>query len=142
MGFDNLLRNMGCWVLLYLRAPVNMYCFYHDLDGSNDFTTNGLLIFEGLLLFSLAYSPLILVHHYLTNIGWFTYLLFVLLSMNVYGIVFIDKIRALTKWQHDSGCWFPEIFLRSGYAKFIVGLFFLMLQISVSVLLILIYWEK
>jgi hypothetical protein len=126
-------------VLLYLRAPGNMYCFYYDLDGSNDYSTQRLVLVEGIFLFSLIYSPLILVTRYLIDIGWFTYLALVLLSMAVYGIFSTEKFRTLTKWQHDHGCWFPNYFLRSGIVKFTIGSFFFVAQIAVSIFLNYLY---
>lgn len=115
--------------LLYLRAPGNMYIFYQDLDGENDYSTRRLLIFEGLTIFSTLFSPLILIHRYVVDTGFFTYSFLVLASMTIYGIGFHDRIRQLTRWQHDRACWFPEFMVKSSVRKFGFGLVFLVAQI-------------
>jgi hypothetical protein len=82
-------------------------------------------------LFSLIYSPLILVTRYMTDIGWFTYPAFVLLSTAIYGIGFIDKFESMANWQFDRCSWFPRYFLHNGYTKLAVGFFFFAIQIAV-----------
>jgi hypothetical protein len=116
-------------VLLYVRAPGNIHVFYNDLDGKNDFSTRRLLIFEGLTIFSILFSPLIFIHRYVVDTGFFTYLFLVLVSMAIYGIGFPDRIRQLTRWQHDRACWFPEFMVKSGVRKFGFGLVFLVAQV-------------
>ena len=125
------LRNLGCQALLYLRAPGNLWCFYLDPNGENFSGTPGIIFFEGLCIFSVIYSPLILVTRHVTDIGWFTYPALVLLSTAIYAIPFIDKFERLTRLQHDHGCWFPKYFLRNGYVKVAVGLIFLVIQAAV-----------
>jgi hypothetical protein len=122
------IKALLCGLLLYVRAPGNMYIFYYDLDGRNDYVTTRILIFEGITLFSILYAPLIFIHRYFMDIGFFTYTLLVLVSMAVYGIGFHEHIRRLTKWQHDHVVWFPDFMIRSGYRRFIFGSAFFLLQ--------------
>jgi hypothetical protein len=112
-----------------------MYMFYYDLDGQNNFTTRGFLIVEGLALFSVLYSPLIFVHKYVVHLGEFTYLFLVVFSNAIYGIVFSNHIRHLTKWQHDRACWFPSFMTISGLRKFIFGAVFYFSQWIIFLLL-------
>lgn len=141
MKFSEQLRTIGCCTLLYLRAAGNMYCFHYDLDRSNDFATRRLAFFEGVFLFSLIYSPLILIQRHVADIGWYTYMAAVLLSVGVYGIFFREYFRVITKWQHDYCCWFPAFMLRNDFVKFSVWLSFFIVQLSVSLYLHYLYLE-
>ena len=122
------MKTLFCKLLLYVRAPGNMYIFYRDLDGRNDYSTRRILIFEGITLFSILYSPLIFIHRYFVDIGALTYTLLVLVSMAVYGVAFSERIRRFTKWQHDHTCWFPEFMISTGTRQLLYGSAFFLLQ--------------